>query len=683
MPKSEFLDTDVRFFKGIGPKTAKKLAKLEIETIGDLIRHFPTRYIDFSKTAKISELKIGESSTIKGEIWQIKNRATKGRVILTQAIISDPTGTCDAIWFNQPYLAVNLKTAKKIYLSGKPEIYRSKLTFLNPEYEITEGNKPTVHTARLVPIYPETSGLSSRWLRQKIFEVLENIDNKIKDFLPEQTKRRQKLDDLIDALKKIHFPKSSEEARKARQRFAFEELLQIQIVSLLKRKKWKEKKLSRRILLKKEILCNFKQELPFKLTSAQERVIDEILNDLKNQQPANRLLCGDVGSGKTVVAAACALAAFCSNVKTIIMAPTEILAFQHWKTLSDILGHFGAKVTLYTGSKKEDLGDVIVGTHALIHAKKPFANVGLIIIDEQHRFGVLQRKKIFVDATKASKYFPHFLTLSATPIPRSLALTLYGDLDLSLIDELPPGRKKVQTYIVPPEKRGGAYHFLRKKILEGRQVFVICPLIELSETLDTVKAAAVEFEYLSKEIFPDFSLGLLHGRLKSKEKEKVLNEFRSGKLNILVATPVVEVGIDVPNATIMVIEGAERFGLAQLHQLRGRIARSIYDAYCFLFSNSKSLRAIRRLSALRKIDLGFKLAEIDLSIRGPGEIFGTKQHGLPKLKVADLTNLDLIEKARHEAEIIISQGPLSKNYPLLVEEIRKKFQKTVQKNSNR
>jgi len=672
MPKSDFLDTDVRFFKGIGPKTAKRLLQLEIETIGDLIRHFPTRYVDFSKISKISELKIKELSTIKGEIWQIKNRATKGRVILTQAIISDQTGTCEAIWFNQPFLAVNLKTATKIYLSGKPEIYRSKLTFINPDYEIAEENKPTVHTARLVPIYPETRGLSSRWLRSRIFEILENLGKEIRDFLPEETIKRQNLDNLAQALKKIHFPQSFEEAKQARKRFAFEELFQIQIVSLLKRKRWKEKKLSKILNLDKKTLDNFKKKLPFKLTNSQERIIDEILNDLKKQQPANRLLCGDVGSGKTVVAAACALAAFCSGTKTVVMAPTELLAFQHWQTLSQILGTFGVKVTLYTKSKKETQGDVIVGTHALIHRKEPFENIGLVVIDEQHRFGVLQRKKIFAQSARGSGIFPHFLTLSATPIPRSLALTLYGDLDLSIIDELPPGRKKVQTYIVPPEKREGAYQFLLKKIQEGRQAFIICPLIELSETLETVKAATDEFKKLSK-VFAKNSLGLLHGRMKSKEKENVLKEFKEGKIDILVTTPVVEVGIDVPNATVMIIEGAERFGLAQLHQLRGRIARSTFDAYCLLFSNSKNLRAVRRLAALRKIDLGFRLAEIDLSIRGPGEIFGTKQHGLPKLKVADLTDLDLIEKARKEAEIITSQGPLSKNYPLLVEEIKKKF----------
>jgi len=675
MPNSNSFDTRISDFKGVGPKTAKKLVKLEIETVGDLIYHFPTRYVDFSKISQIANLKIGEQATIKGDVWQIKNRMTKGRTMLTQALISDPSGTCEVIWFNQPYLTKTIKSGLTIYLSGKPEIYRSHLMLVNPEYEIAKENHQTIHTARLVPIYPETRGLSSRWLRYRIFEILEDLDGKIKDSLPPQTKTRQNLNSLSQALNKIHFPQNLEEAYTARRRFAFEELFQIQIVSLLKRKKWREKRLTRILTLEKKTLDNFKKKLPFKLTSAQERVINEILSDLGKQQPANRLLCGDVGSGKTVVAAACALTAFCSGAKTVVMAPTEILAFQHWQTLSQILGHFGVKVTLYTGSRKEEQGDVIVGTHALIHTKKPFENVGLVVIDEQHRFGVLQRKKIFVQSARGSGIFPHFLTLSATPIPRSLALTLYGDLDLSLIDELPPGRKKVQTYIVPPKKRGGAYDFLRKKVKVGRQTFIICPLIELSETLDTVKAATQEFEYLSKEVFPDLSLGLLHGRMKSREKEKVLTEFKEGKLNILVATPVVEVGIDVPNATVMVIEGAERFGLAQLHQLRGRIARSTYDAYCFLFSNSKSSRVVRRLSALRKISLGFRLAEIDLSIRGPGEIFGTKQHGLPKLKVADLTDLDLIQKARREAEIIISQGPLSKNYPLLVEEIKKKFQR--------
>lgn len=665
---------------GIGPKTAKKLQKLEIQTVGDLFTHFPSRYIDFSTISKIAELNTEKQSTIKGEVWQIKNRLTKGRTVLTQAIVSDATGTCNVIWFNQPYLARMIKSGQTIYLSGTPEIYRSHLTFINPEFEILKENQPTIHTARIVPIYPETKGLTSRWLRVQIFKLLEELTNKIKDSLPEETKKNQNLDDLEVALRKIHFPKTLADAYKAKKRFAFEELFHIQIVSLLKRLRWREKKTTKVLKLEKEVLDKFKKRLPFKLTRAQERVIGEILNDLKKKYPANRLLCGDVGSGKTVVAAACMLAAYYSGTKTIFMAPTEILAFQHWQTLSEILKNFGVKATLYTKSKKDKEGDVVIGTHALIHSKKPFLNVGLVIIDEQHRFGVLQRKKIFMESAKASGIFPHFLTLSATPIPRSLALTLYGDLDLSLIDELPPGRRKVQTYIVPPEKRRGAYEFLRKKIQEGRQGFIICPLIELSETLDTVKAATQEFENLSKEIFPDFSLGLLHGRLKSKEKEKVLADFRNNKLDILVATPVVEVGIDVPNATVMIIEGAERFGLAQLHQLRGRIARSPFDAYCLLFFNSHSRKAIQRLYALKKIDLGFKLAEIDLSLRGPGEIFGTKQHGLPKLKVADLTNLYLIEKARQEAEIIISKGPLAKNYPLLFDTIKEKIQKGLDKN---
>lgn len=646
------LDTKIENILGVGAKTIKKLNKLEIEKVGDLLYHFPRTFLDFSKTTKISELKVETPTTIKGQVWQVKNRLTRGGKFLTQAKVADSTGTIDVFWFGRPYLPQILKIGDEVNLAGKPEAFGNNLRLANPEFEAGDTK---LHTGRLVPIYPETQGLSSKWLRSKIAFTLSKLKGEIPENLPQEVIKRQSLYAREKAFLKIHFPQTSEEFEIARQRFAFEELFFIQLATLAKKKVWREKKNALPLILPKKWKEKFEKNLPFKLTFAQKRVVEEVLSDLSQNNPAVRFISGDVGSGKTVVAAFAALAAYNCGKRTIIAAPTEILAFQHYQTLSQLLLPFGVSISYYTRSKKGKEENVIVGTHALIHKREPFKNIGLVVIDEQHRFGVSQRAQI-AKRHKEGEFYPHFLTLSATPIPRSLALILFGDLDLSLIDELPPGRKTPKTFVVPPEKRQGAYEFLREKVKEGRQAFIICPFVTESETLESVKAATSEFERLKKDVLPDLRLGLLHGRLKSKEKERALSEFKDKKTNILVATPVVEVGIDIPNATVMIIEGAERFGLAQLHQLRGRIARSRHDAFCFLFSESGSERARRRLSALCKIDLGFKLAEVDLKLRGPGEVLGTKQHGHLKLKVADITNLGLIESARREANWTLNQN---------------------------
>lgn len=646
------LDTKVEELSGVGLKIAKRLARIEIKTVSDLLYHFPRHYLDFSQVVPIANLNLDDFATIRGQIWQIKNRRTRRGTFLTEAKITDSSGMISVTWFGRFYLPQILKVGEEVYLSGKVEGFGNKRTFTNPQFEI--GDKK-IHTGRLVPIYPETEGITSKWLRGKVAYTLEELKGKIPENIPEEVLKRQGIGRREESFSKIHFPKNLGETKSARERFAFEELFFIQLKTLERRKIWQEKKRAVTLNLPLRVRKKFESGLPFKLTNAQKKVIEEVLKNLRGSTPSLRLISGDVGSGKTVVAAFAALAAASSGKKTILAAPTEILAFQHHKTLSQLFKDSKTKVSLFTASKKGRGADVIVGTHALIHAKTSFENVGLVIVDEQHRFGVAQRTKLAKIHVKEDIY-PHFLTLSATPIPRSLAFILWGDLDLSVIDELPSGRTIPKTYIVPKEKRGGAYGFLREKMKEGRQAFIICPFVSESENFETVKAATSEFERLKKEVFPDLKLGLVHGRLKSKEKENVLDKFSKGKLNILVATPVVEVGIDIPNATVMIIEGAERFGLAQLHQLRGRIARSTHEAFCFLFSDSETESVKKRLSALTKISVGFRLAEVDLKLRGPGDVFGTRQHGHFKLKTADLTDLDLIEKARKEAGSVLASN---------------------------
>ena len=459
----------------------------------------------------------------------------------------------------------------------------------------------------------------------------------------------------------IHFPTNIRLANTARERFAFEEFFLIQLAALKRKSEWQAKQKTDPFVVDQEKVMGFIADLPFPLTKAQNKVIKEIIVDLKEEKPMNRLLQGDVGSGKTVVAAIASLITFLNGRAVLLMAPTEILAKQHFQTLESLLKPYGIKVGLQTGSKKTKYrSDLSVGTHALIFSKKPLENIGLTIIDEQHKFGVAQRSQL-----RSKGLVSHFLTMSATPIPRTMALTLYGDLDISVIDELPSGRKKVKTFVVPREKRDGAYKFIREQVQKGNQVFIICPLIEPSETLVSVKSAKAEWERLSSEVFPEYSVGLLHGRLKGNEKDSVIKKFKEGKLNILVSTPVVEVGIDVPNATVMMIEAAERFGLAQLHQIRGRVGRSSEQSYCLLFTEKENSENLSRLKNLEKKHVGLELAELDLRIRGPGQLYGTAQHGIPTLKVANLSDVELIEKTRKEATRVLKSDPqLKRNVEL-------------------
>ncbi len=662
------LNQKIENLSRVGESIARRLNKLGIFTILDLLYHFPSRYEDYSQILPISELQIGQPACIRGDVWEIKNIRTRNGKFLTLGKIADSSGTVDAVWFNQPYLTKNLKTGMKANFTGRLDKFNNKDVLVSPDYEVitpTKEQGETLHTGRLVPIYPETAGITSKWLRSRIDYLLKQ-NPEIEDFLPIFIIKSEKLLPLTEAISDVHLPSSVERLEQARLRLAFDELFILEARSHIYKKEWREMAQAAKLPVKQEILNKFLDSLPFELTTAQKRVIDEIKTDLAEPVAMNRLLEGDVGSGKTVVAAAAAFVAQINGYRTIFMAPTEILAIQHYNTLSAMLPDLQVRLVTRT-SKPKDLesADIIVGTHALIAQKISFEKVGLVVIDEQHRFGVAQRSLLREKAKT-----PHILTMTATPIPRTLALTVYGDLELSVIDEMPKERLKILTYVVPKTKREGAYDFIRKHTKMGEQAFIICPLIEPSESLSTVRSAQAEYERLRAEIFPDLRLALLHGRLKSSEKEQILQDFKDKKYDILVSTPVVEVGIDIPNATVMMIEASDRFGLSGLHQLRGRVGRGSLQSYCLLFTDNPSPNVIDRLQLLSKYSSGIKLAEMDLKIRGAGEIFGTAQSGISGLRLADLADMQLIERTKNSLNKLLSEDSTLSSFPRLLEKIK-------------
>lgn len=644
-----------------------RLELIGIKTVKDLLMHFPRTYIDKSEYTEISELRTDEINNVRGILTSVVHRRTKTGKSFTKAMLSDGSGSVEVIWFNQPYLQKVLRKGQEIILSGKASFKMGKISLQSPVYE--QEKKEQLHVGRIVPLYHETAGITSKWLREKIQPLVSEWSKYFEDYLPEDIRQQYALMKYQKAIQEVHFPTNDEELQKARKRLSFDELFLLQLKALQKKWRWQNvAKHEQKQLTRDSALEKFLQEIPFELTNAQKKSLEEILSDLEKPYPMSRLLQGDVGSGKTVVAAAAILNTVKNGFQTALMAPTEILATQHYHTIYKMLKPYSLNIQFVAGSTpqglKEEIAmqlkngmvDVVIGTHALIQEKIGFKKLGLAVIDEQHRFGVKQR-----DILK-SHGSPHLLSLSATPIPRTLAMTIYGDQDLSIIDEMPKGRQEIITRIVPENKRIDAYRWIEDQIHKGRQAFIICPLIDESDVLE-VKSAIQEYEYLQNTVFPTLKVGLLHGKMKPKEKEEIMTLFSLNKIQVLVSTSVIEVGIDVPNATIMVIEGAERFGLSQLHQFRGRVGRGEHQSYCFLFPTSEANS--RRLQSLVKYSNGFKLAEIDLELRGPGEIFGVKQSGIPDLKMASLTDSITIQLARDAAQKIINEDPELAKYPNL------------------
>ncbi|MFH1967861.1 MAG: ATP-dependent DNA helicase RecG, partial [bacterium] len=701
------LSTKVEEVPKIGLAYSKKLKKFGIKTVQDLLFYFPARYDDFSEIIPISAArqKLKETVCVQGVITEIENTRTfKKWMTITEATIEDQKSSIKIIWFNQPYLTKTLKEDDFVCLAGKVSLGKEGLYLNNPAYEkINEfgKNEYLTHTGRIVPVYSETRGLTSKWLRYVIKPLLYRFAEQVPESMPAEIMKKFKFLPVNEALWQLHFPDSFEHADAAKSRFSFEELFLIQLNVLKEKSKLMLKK-APACPMNADLMKKFTDSLPFKLTDSQKKCAFQILKDQEKTVPMSRLLEGDVGSGKTVVAAMAALSAIKNGYQVAFMAPTEILAKQHFRSISELLKNFDVRVGLLTSkdarifgvrphekgsdpvtevSKKSLLGDtenhmldIIIGTHSLIQKGVDFKNLALVVLDEQHRFGVEQRAKLMQE----KKLVPHLLSMTATPIPRTLALTVYGDLDLSLIDEMPKDRKKIKTIIVNPNQRKDAYDFIEKEVKDGKGVFVICPKIEsknsqglrsptpqsiaVSETAITagsfipqnydlrtlamqeVKAVKDEYERLATKIFPDLRITMLHGKMKAKEKEKIMIDFKNGEIDILVSTSVVEVGIDVQRATIMMIEGAERFGLSQLHQFRGRVGRSDMQSYCFLFTTSPDQLNRRRLKALVGSNNGFELAQKDLEIRGPGSLYGTQQWGIPDMAMQGLSNIFLVEK---------------------------------------
>jgi len=651
---------------------AGRLEKLGIMTFYDFLFHLPSRYEDYSMISKIAEIQQGETVTIQGQVLEMKTQYMRGARIknMQKALVADGTGTIELTWFNQPFLTRTILPNTTISASGRADRFgRSKnLSIQSPEYEIIFENGQAIHTGRLIPVYPETQGVSSKWLRRQIYNILSQHLGELSEYLPQKILSQNNLMNYTEALQEVHFPKDLQTAQNARERLAFDELFLMQLGAKKRRFQWQERQLGSPFEIKKyeKQINACINSLPFKLTTAQQTALDSIMQDLHKGTPMNRLLQGDVGSGKTIVAAIGMYTAFLNGYQSVLMAPTEILAQQHFITVSKFLEPLGVTIDLVTGSKKRVTSDsnfsILIGTHAVLSEKIVFDKLGLIVIDEQQRFGVEQRSIIRQKGNN-----PHLLTMTATPIPRTVSLTMYGDLDLSYLNEMPHGRKKIKTWLVPPEKRNAAYDWIQKQIKETKsQAFIICPFIEPSETMQTVKAVNQEYERLRKEIYPDLKLGLLHGKQKAKEKDTILEQFRKGDFAILVATPVVEVGIDIPNATIIMIEAAERFGLSQLHQLRGRVGRGDKQSYCLLFTDSRSAQTSARLKAMETTHSGAELAELDLKLRGPGNLYGTAQHGIPKLKAAAFSDTALIQKAKFAADEVF---PYLKDYPQLAKQL--------------
>ncbi|MDP3697039.1 MAG: ATP-dependent DNA helicase RecG [Candidatus Taylorbacteria bacterium] len=747
------LDLPIEKLRNVGPRNLSRLYKLGIKSVKDLLWHFPVRYEDYTETMPIAQVEPGEKVNVQGEVLKISSRRIfPRRMTVTNAIVGDESGAIKVVWFNQPYIENQLTEGALVSLAGKASLNKHGLYLSSPTYEKIFSSSDTLstdplilntslkHTSGLVPVYPETEGVTSKYLRFLIKPLLKNI--KVDDSLPLSIREKYGFPELAEALNAIHYPAELKEAEISKDRFAFEDLLLFQIKALLERRKINQLK-SISIPFDQGLIQNFIAELPFELTGDQKVSLWEILKDIQKNYPMNRLMEGDVGSGKTVVALTAAYQIAKKGYQTVFLVPTEVLAQQHYQTISTLMKDDSVSTGLLIGSEakfngqtvpkktlKEKIasGDVqiVIGTHAVIQKDVSFDKLAMVVIDEQHRFGIQQRAALLKNSkseilnskqAQNSKFqiqnpeihdtrytihdtIPHLLSMTATPIPRTLSLTIYGDLDISLIKEKPKNRQKIITKVVTPSYKKEAYQFIREEVKSGRQVFVVCPRIEISDPKKAaslkageprpkgagnkqyqmallwqdVKAVEEEYKKLSESVFPDLKVAMLHGKLKSKDKNEIMSKFKNKEFDILVSTSVIEVGVDIPNATIMAIESAERFGLAQLHQFRGRVGRGEHQSHCLLFSSTGDKSINQRLKALVECDDGFELAEKDMKIRGPGEFFGVKQSGMPDLGMASLANIDLIKKARAEARLLLKEDPSLKNYPLLQERLES-FQK--------
>lgn len=665
------ISAPIRYLKGIGPKRAALFNRLGINSVEGLLYYFPLRYEDRRRVVEIAHLKPGEYQTVKARVLGCGERKSFRRwnFALFEAIVEDATGRLSCVWFNQPYLRKYFKPNAEVALYGKLEAYGDSLQMQNPEYEILNPeDRENLSCARIVPVYPLTESLGQRMFRKVVRTALSEYLPAMRDILPYDIRQRNKLENIASSILNMHFPQDNLSQENGYKRIIFEECFLLQLLFGLKRLKGdKITGISHRP--DEGFLNEFEKSLPFALTRAQIRVISEIKKDMASPKPMHRLLQGDVGSGKTVVALYGCIAAVSCGYQAAFMAPTEILAEQHYQSLGSLVSRLklngrAINSALLTGSlnKKErekiykDVKsgkvDILVGTHALIQEDLEFRRLSFVVIDEQHKFGVHQRLNILAKGIN-----PDCLIMTATPIPRTLALTIYADLDISVIDELPRGRLAVKTHLAAENKRQWVYDFIRKSINAGRQAYIVYPIIDESAVLD-LKSASIMYQDLKKNVFPDFKVGLIHGKLKQKERKRVMRSFKEGKINLLVSTVVIEVGIDIPNASVMVIEQAERFGLSQLHQLRGRIGRGEYESRCILISDSEAREASLRLRAMVEESDGFKIADRDLEIRGPGEFFGVRQHGLPELRVNPFVNLECLNIAKQEAQMLLLKDPL-------------------------
>lgn len=650
------LSSPVTEVKGVGTAIADKLYALGIRTVEDLLYFFPRRYDDFSEIVPIAKLAPG-NVTLKAKVESTAGRHIRRGMHVTEAVLADATGKTRAVWFNQKYRAEQLTKGGEYYFSGTYSMQRNRYVLQNPAAE--QAQTMGVSTARIVPVYPETAGFKSHQIRKLIRELLPLV-SMLPETLPPELVAREKLFGINATLKNVHFPETDQRLTAAKARISFEELLALLVASVLNRQENAKLK-GWQVPFDKQVAATFVRALSFPLTGAQKRAVWEIVQDFEKPQPMNRLLQGDVGSGKTAVAAMAAFMLARAGLQTAFMAPTEILATQHAVGLANLLEPLGVRVALLVGSTKakakaelkEHMNagevDIVVGTHALIQKNSDFHKLGLVVIDEQHRFGVAQRTELL---TK-SKKMPHLLSMTATPIPRSLQLTLYGELEVSILDELPKGRQPIETKVVSPLARHTVYEKIETEIKKGRQAYVVCPLVAFSDANAELKSVQDEHERLNKSIFKHRRVGLLHGQLKADEKDAVMRAFKNRQLDILICTTVVEVGVDVPNATVMIVEGAERFGLAQLHQLRGRVGRGSEQSYCYLIPTNVA-NVSQRLRELEKSNDGFYLAEVDLKLRGPGEIYGRRQSGDLDLSFANLADTRLIKKARAAAQWLAS-----------------------------